>query len=322
MDTYHSNDNLDFSGQIGPRLPDIIIAEVVPEPETELWLPAPRYRRRVWLPLALFVATCLSTLWAGVYYSADWDHGTLAAFWDGLKYSAAVMTILLSHEMGHFLQACRYRVHASLPFFIPMPFSPIGTFGAVIAMEPRKGDRRAMFDIGISGPLAGLVPTIIFCVLGLHWSTPSFKPPGPDEIFLGPSLLFATLCQHLIPQVPGAISTNLHPLAVAGWVGLLITAINLIPVGQLDGGHILYGMLRGHAHWIASLVLAAAIAAVIFFGLWWWWLMLLLMMFMGTRHPPTADDSVPLGLVRYVLGWLTLAFVPLAFTPVPMGFLP
>jgi membrane-associated protease RseP (regulator of RpoE activity) len=299
-----------------------IVAELVPERPIEFWPSPPprRHQRRVWLPLFLFVATCLSTMWAGYFWAADRDHGTTAAILDALKYSAAIMTILLCHEMGHFIQAWRYGVYASLPYFLPMPLSPIGTFGAVIGMEPRRGDRRAVFDIGISGPLAGLIPTIIFCIIGLHWSTPSLAKPGPNEPILGSSMLFSFLIHNFVPQGGLGHYVNLHPFAMAGWVGLLITAINLISIGQLDGGHIIYGMLRSKAHWVGTFVLLAAIAAVVIHDLWNWWFMLFLLILLGTRHPPTADDNVPLGLFRHVLGWLTLAIAPLGFTPIPFDF--
>ena len=155
------------------------------------------------------------------------------------------MTILLCHEMGHFLQALRYGVYASLPYFIPMPLTPIGTFGAVIAMEPRQGDRKAVFDIGISGPLAGLVPTLVFLVLGLQWS--HYDVPKTIS-FLGTPLLVKYIATLMHGPIPANQCIAYHPVAFAGWVGLLITSINLIPIGQLDGGHILYGMFRKKAH--------------------------------------------------------------------------
>ena len=317
MESNPWNGNSEIPEDAGWHRPDIILAEVVPEGESPPWPGPRRHGRRVWLPAVLFVATCLSTFAAGTYFSGDWTQGPAAALLDGLKYSMAVMTILLCHEMGHFIQAWRYGVYASLPYFIPMPISPIGTFGAVIAMEPRMGDRRAIFDIGISGPLAGLVPTIFFCILGLHWSTPTAVQPAPGDFELGMSPLFAALSYWFVPL--GAGNFNFHPVAVAGWVGLLITALNLVPVGQFDGGHILYAMLRTKAHWIARFVMIAAVAAVIAYGLFGWMVMLFLMMMLGTRHPPTADDNVPLGWVRYVLGWLTLTLVPLGFIPVPIS---
>jgi membrane-associated protease RseP (regulator of RpoE activity) len=305
-------------------------------PEFAIDEPPPPRTRRIGLPVLLFIITCVSTLVAGVVYSDHFPEGpswtVLHRLWtvlyqlqwpaivDGLMYSGAVMTILLCHEMGHFIQAWRYGVYASLPYFIPMPFTPIGTFGAVIGMEPRRGDRKAVFDIGISGPLAGLVPTFLFLLLGLYWSRPAPAPPG-EQLVLGEPLLMGYFIDLLKGPLPAGYALMLHPVAVAGWVGLLITSINLIPIGQLDGGHILYGMFREKAHVASVVVLVLAIAASIALGLIQWWLMLGLITILGTRHPPTADDSVPLGAPRYVLGILTLAFLFIGFTPVPMSMM-
>ena len=141
---------------------------------------------------------------------------------------------LVCHEAGHFLQARRYGVYASFPYFIPMPIPPLGTLGAVIAMEARMGNRRALFDIGITGPLAGLVPTLIFYVLGIHWSHPAVAAPHPGELTLGAPYLFSKLTEVLVQPLPQGQYLDLHPVAFAGWVGLLITALNLMPIGQLD----------------------------------------------------------------------------------------
>jgi membrane-associated protease RseP (regulator of RpoE activity) len=303
--------------------PVIVLAEAAPGPEDpELRLPPPR-RRRVWLPLVLFLATCLSTLTAGgfvVGYAFAQRYGLavglLAGFIEGLKYAVPVMTILICHEMGHFIQAWRYRVYASWPYFIPMPFSPLGTFGAVIAMEARTGDRRALFDIGITGPLAGLVPTMIFLLLGLHWS--HIEPVAASANRYGNPLLLEWLARWMIGPMPPGSDIVLNPVLFAGWVGLLVTSLNLLPIGQLDGGHILYGILRRKAHGVAAAVLVAVVALVGILNLWWWWPMLILLaLVVGTRHPPTANDYVPLGWFRLVLGLLTLAFLPLGFTPWP-----
>ena len=301
-----------------PAPQPVIVLEVLPEQPPEWW-PRPPRRRRIRLPVLLFVATCLSTflapLFPYVFMPEAWPHITAAAWLDALKYSSAVMTILVCHEMGHFVQAWRYGVYASLPYFIPFPISRIGTLGAVIAMEPRKGDRRALFDIGISGPIAGLVPTMIFLLLGLHWSEVKVIPPGAEQY--GDPLLVQWLDAWFFGTIPPHHDVFMHPLAFAAWVGLLLTSLNLIPVGQLDGGHVLYGLLRSRAQPVATLVLGLAIAAVMMFHLWWWSLMLVLLLVMGPRHPPTARDDVPLGLPRYVLGLLIFAFVPLGFTPYP-----
>ncbi len=285
----------------------------LPSPPAELRrLPLARLRWR--LPLVLFLATCASTYWVG-----------------GWVYSAALMTILVCHEAGHFLQARRYGVPASLPFFLPMPLTPIGTLGAVIAMDARVKDRRALFDIGITVPLAGLIPTLACCVIGLQppFSRVIAMPqipgfPGDGMFELGEPLLFTLLAQWHFGPLPEGYTVVIGSLATAGWVGLLITAVNLFPIGQLDGGHVLYALLRRRAHHVAWVILVGAVLAVVA-GVWifnqrgmvGWTVMLVLLALMGPRHPPTANDSVPLGPVRIVLGWATLAFLIVGFTPNP-----
>ena len=314
--------------------PQVTVIDVIPEFAIDY--PPPPPARRVWLPVALFVVTCVSTFVAGVIYS---DHlaygwwlvvlnGQLPDGWglavrEGLIYSGAVMVILLCHEMGHFLQAVRYGIYASLPYFIPMPLTPIGTFGAVIGMEPRRGDRKAVFDIGISGPLAGLVPTIIFLGLGLHWSHWDWVSPAEqgERLVKGEPLLMQYFIQLLVGPAPHGYILGWHPLAFAGWVGLLITSINLIPIGQLDGGHILYA----HVPQEGPRSLRSSVGAGN----------------LGNDRPqadavvadarpdnharnPSSAHSRRLGPVRrgrYVLGILTLAFLFFGFTPVPMSVL-
>lgn len=326
-----------------PRFP---VPPVEPSPDEELAAfeampievvePAPRHRRWV-VPLVLFLVTCLSTYFGYAFYN-DWvfkgvlNHG----FWGGIElivrewyvpkaliYSVCVMTILGCHEMGHFIQAWRYGVRTSLPIFLPMPFTPIGTLGAVIAMDSRVADRKALFDIGITGPLAGLVPTLVFCILGLQFGWSQLAPlppvtiePGNPYVF-GEPLLFQWLSWLVFGPRPEGFDVIIGPMAFAGWVGLLITALNLIPIGQLDGGHILYALFRRRAHVIASTLLLGAVVATVLFGFFGWWLMLLLLILMGPKHPPTSNDSVPLGKARLVLGWAMLAFLPLGFTPNP-----
>jgi Zn-dependent protease len=258
------------------------------------------------IPLFLFLATCLSTFWAGFSGMGRWEHG--------LIYSACVMSILLCHEAGHFFQARRYSVPASLPYFIPFPFGPIGTFGAVIAMSSRVNHRRALFDIGISGPLAGLIPTIVFCVLGLQWS--HVGPILPEIPRFGEPLILKWLFRWQFGEIPPGYDVYLHPMAWAGWVGLFITSLNLIPIGQLDGGHILYALMPRRAHSVAVGLLFLGAAATIVY--WWWLPMIILLLLLGPRHPPTADDHIPLGAGRRVLGWLALAFVIVGFTPRPV----
>ena len=295
----------------------IILAELSPAELTADMVESSPPRRRVWLPLALFIATCVSTVYVG---GCEFDGG-------GWKFAAALMTILIFHEMGHFLQARRYGVHSSFPYFIPMPFSPFGTFGAVIGMSSRMGDRKALFDIGITGPLAGLAPTLICCVLGIYWSKPVPAIPlifqsGVVPPSLGEPLLFQWMSLWIHGPIPAHFNLMLGPIAYAGWVGLFITALNLFPIGQLDGGHVLYALLRTKAHAVATILLVAAAVVVVLqiHLLGGWMLMIFLLTMMGPRHPPTANDDVPLGLGRIILGWLTLAFLLIGFTPWP--FLP
>jgi Zn-dependent protease len=304
--------------------PEIVLAEAVetsPEAPWE-WLEVRevRRRRRWLLPSLLFIATCLSTLYVASEY-AILASGYFEGIYQGLLYAVPVMTILVCHEMGHFYLAHRYRVYASLPYFIPMPFSPFGTFGAVIAMEPRSGGRKAIFDIGIAGPLAGLVPTIVFIILGLQRS--SFQFPMHGEMNFGSSPLFSYLAEWIRGPAPLNQDLNLHPMAFAGWVGLFITSLNLIPIGQLDGGHVLYALLRRNANLVARILLYTALFIVIFnFQSYGSWLPMLVLVFffIGPNHPPTANDEEPLGIGRTILGWLTLAFILVGFTPIPIVF--
>ena len=304
-DDKHYTDSIFAGGDPQWSQEPILIAAVIPEPPPSPPSPPPVPRRRVWLPLGLFVATCLSTLYVG-----GMQFGAAGA----LQYAACLMTILVCHEAGHFFQSWRYGVYCSFPFFIPMPFSPIGTFGAVIAMDSRVGDRKELFDIGISGPLAGLVPTLLFCILGMWNTTVAF---GRDQY--GDPLLFHMLSWIFFPDRPSGTAILLNPMLFAGWVGLLITSLNLMPIGQLDGGHILYGLLRRRARSVGTFLLLAAVVTVAYLGYVQWFLMLFLLTLMGP-HPPTANDNVPLGPWRIVLGWLMLAFIFLGFTPQPFSF--
>jgi len=315
-----------------PPPPPIILAEVsMPEspdepppdrPLTAEDLESPR-RRRVRLPLMLFLATCASCFLVGV---TDWDPGLLELRravirnWDqGLIYTGCVLAILLAHEMGHFLMTLRYRVPASFPYFIPMPITPIGTMGAVIGMDGMRADRRKMFDIGLAGPLAGLavaVPVLWIGVMQLDLNPQSADGRWAFDLPWGIRLLM----QHL--HTPGyhetvmVTSGQCNPYFMAGWVGLLVTGLNMLPISQLDGGHVSYALFGRRAHWIARGFIFLAIGFVVFGGGAIWWPMLLLVSFIGTDHPPTADDTAELGPVRIVLGYVSLLIRLFCFPPI------
>lgn len=259
------------------------------------------YRPRRTLPLVLFIATCLTTWYAG-----------------GWMYSLAVMFVLLSHEFGHYLQAVRYNVPASLPLFIPLPLRPIGTMGAVIAMQGGKGDRKELYDIAITGPIAGFIPAVIFSVVGLQLSEVLPIPDNATMVMFGEPLFFKWLVYITFGSIPEGHDVMLHPIGIAGWVGIFITALNLFPIGQLDGGHILYALIGKRAHTVARLFVIGAILGVLLGGYYGWTLMLTLLLFMGIDHPPTANDHAPLGTTRKILGWIALAFMPIGFTPMPI----
>lgn len=294
---------------------DEVVASPVEAPPPQPVEPPPRhsnYQRKWFGPLLLYVLTCIST-----YVAYRGIHGGTAE--ESLLYAGAIMLMLTAHEMGHFIQTLRYHVQASFPIFLPMP-SIIGTLGAVIRMRGYIGSRKALFDIGISGPLAGLVPAMLFTIVGLHYSQfVPIPPPNPNMPIrsFGDPLVIKFLVYVIKGPVPPGQDVLLNPLLFAGWVGMLLTSLNLFPIGQLDGGHILYALFRRHSHPVAEVVLLAAVAAVVWFGLWIWTLMLGLLVLMGPRHPPTADDDMPLGTGRIVLGLLTLLFPVIGFTPMP-----
>ena len=237
---------------------------------------------------------------------------------EGMQYAVPLMAILFFHEMGHFLQSRWNRVPASLPYFIPMPIPPMGTMGAVIFQGRGVATRRQMFDIAVCGPIAGLVLTLPILWYGLSQSSYVPRPSTPSLEFGEPLLL-----QWMIALMHGPGTANqeflLTPMAFAGWVGVLITAMNLLPVGQLDGGHILYTLIGKKAHKVALLIIGAGFAAMLIRQDFSFSLLLLLLLLTGPRHPPTANDSEPLGLWRHIVGWLTLSFLIIGFTPQPIA---
>ena len=242
--------------------------------------------------------------------------------WDdvlsGLMYAVPLMTILFCHEMGHYLQSVRHRVPASFPYFIPLPLPPLGTMGAVILQGRGVATRRQMFDIAVAGPIAGLVVTIPVLVLGIYTTEYMSLPPG-NRLEFGEPLLVQWLNYWI--HGPGVAGKTLvmNGLRQAGWVGVFITAMNLLPVGQLDGGHILYTLIGRKAHAVAFLVIAAGVAMMYMQKTYTFSLLLILLMVTGLRHPPTANDSEPLGKGRTMLGWLTLSFLLIGFTPTPIA---
>ena len=285
-------------------------------------------KRKVVLPVVLFFITCLSTFIAG---ACGWGqtppmlagsdgflgvrYAVLTNWYQGVIYMAAVLSILFAHEMGHFVATLICRIPASLPFFIPFPLSPIGTLGAVIGMAGHKADRRQIFDIGLAGPIAGLVVAIPVLFIGIREIDMSLPGTGPFAIDC--PILVRMLFPLFHPE-DGPITqlwvSQMNPWFMAAWVGLLITGLNMVPMSQLDGGHVVYCLFgRKWGRIVARTFLLTAIASVVFFDIGMWMLMILLVTLMGVDHPPTSDDSVPLGGFRTVLGYTSLLIPVLCF---------
>ncbi len=312
---------------VGQKPPEMSLSSPVPAPAEsdahpvlhELQMKPRRVVRRWKLPLFLFVATCLSTFWAGAagINAAAILEGLPAIAraslnWQaGLVYMAAVLGILLAHEMGHFLVAARHRILTSYPLFIPMPLTPLGTMGAVIAMDGSQADRRQLFDIGIAGPLAGLVVAIPVVCVGVMQAR-AVEYSGP--VTFHDPLLIQALVHWLRPEV-GDLGLEMSPLLMAGWVGLLVTGLNMLPISQLDGGHITYAIFGNKAHLLARLLVLVAVSFIVITGNYSWIIMLLLIAVIGIDHPPTRDDTVPLGRTRFALGLASLIIPVLCFPP-------
>jgi len=232
-------------------------------------------------------------------------------------YSLSLISILLAHEMGHFVMSRRHGVPATLPYFLPVPIPPFGTFGAIIKMKGRMKSRKALFDIGVAGPLMGLFITLPAIIIGLLLSKPVFLAQTQDNLFhLGDSLLFVLVEKAVLGDLPKGHDLVLHPIAYAGWVGLFVTALNLLPVGQLDGGHITYALFGRKSKIIFGLtmMLWMGISILYYVG---WTLMILLVFLFGFRHPPPLDDVTPLDLKRKILGGVVFSLFILSFTPIP-----
>jgi membrane-associated protease RseP (regulator of RpoE activity) len=236
----------------------------------------------------------------------------------GAPYAIALLGILGVHEIGHYLAAQVHGVRATLPYFIPMPFGGFGTLGAFIALRSPMKNRKVLFDIGLSGPYAGFIVAIFLLVVGLLLST-AYVPIGFQSIWtterLGSSILFGALAGALT-DVPAGQTLLLHPVARAAWLGLLLTGVNLLPVGQLDGGHAAYALLGRWAHGLAMLVLGGLIVAGSFLSpTWFIWAFFI--MLGGMRHPPPLNDLSGVGPLRQAVGLMTLGLFVLVAIPVP-----
>jgi membrane-associated protease RseP (regulator of RpoE activity) len=274
------------------------------------------------LHIALFLATVLTTMAAGAF---QYGVNLLEYPWriyQGIPFAASMLAILGTHEMSHFLTSRRHGLDVTLPFFLPgPPFPPPlpGTFGALIRIRSPILDKLTLVDVGCSGPLAGILVAMPVLVIGLLTSTVKAMPPGTEQgIQLGEPLLFKLICWLTLGPLGPNDQVIMNPVAFAGWLGMLITALNLLPVGQLDGGHVIYALFpKWHRHIsIACLVLLAAFGILTWPG-WLLWAGILTVM--GVRHPPPYCHWIPLDRRRKILGVLTIVVFVLTFTPLPFN---
>jgi len=269
------------------------------------------------LHILLFILTFMTTLLAGAMMRDINPWQNPERLYLGLPFSITIMTILLTHELSHYFASRRHNVPVTLPYFIPAP-SIIGTFGAIIKIKPPIYDRCSLIDIGAAGPLGGFVAAVIATVIGLSYS--EVIPAGRfrEGFSLGGSILFSFLTELILNIDMERYDVLLHPIAFAGWIGLFVTSVNLLPVGQLDGGHIAYAVFGERQRWIALLMVI--ILFILGFTYWEGWLIWgLLLLLIGYGHPPLVYPEVKLDERRRFIGWLSFIIFIITFIPVPFS---
>ena len=271
-------------------------------------------RRLPSVNLILFLITLLTTLIAGTLQRGINPLEDPLSLWRGIPFSFTLMMILGAHEFGHYFMSKRHNIDATLPYFIPAP-SFIGTFGAFIKMKSPIMDRRTLLDVGAAGPLAGMIVAVPVLFVGLILSE-IVPETGKIGINLGTSVFFSLLNWLARGVMPEDTNLILHPIAFSGWIGLLVTYMNLLPVGQLDGGHVAYAILGSRQGTLARAILVLLL--VLGMTGWSGWLVwAVILLFMGLDHPPLVYEWIPLDKKRKTIGWITLALFVMTFTPVP-----
>ena len=299
-------------------------------PEETLRIPAPRrkFRDRRWLHILLFLVTLLFTTAVGVahYLSFVSEFGrrpvplTAASLVHGLWYSLTLLGILGAHEFGHYYFCRRYNIDASLPYFIPAPLPLTGTLGAVIRIRDPFPNRTILFDIGVGGPIAGFIVLVPALFIGMSMSNVVPMPTGRSVFELGEPLLFQWAAALHFGPLPPKSTVNIHPMVFAAWFGMLGTALNLLPFGQLDGGHITYATLKRWSTPISLATVGVAIAMTYNSSSWTFMtlMMVVMLVLLGPRHPRVMWEDEPLPTSRYVVAVLALVIFLICFTPVPI----
>ena len=315
-----------------PTFPVLAADRSSNDPPQQVWV-IQRPRPRWWLYVLFFLLTMLSTTVVGGRIESHYLHGLPAFSLDddifapfvtwighpsellrGLPFSLTLMFILLAHEMGHYLYARHYRVYATLPFFIPFT-SFIGTLGAFIRIKSPIPTRAALFDIGIAGPIAGFIPACAAVVAGLSLSHPLASSGTSPDNNLGFPLIFHLGARIVHPAAP-LTGLSLHPIAVAGWVGMFATSLNLLPAGQLDGGHILFSILPKLHRWVSLLAVVALVPLAKY--CWIGWLLWAVILWLTSHHPQIPTHPRISSSRKWVATFGVIMLV-LAFTPAPFA---
>lgn len=270
-----------------------------------------------WINLFLFLLTVLSVFYTGLTYIAPPEGRSLADLLPGVGFAVSLLTILVAHEMGHYFVARYFGVPISLPYFIPFPVTLFGTMGAAELMMGRPRDRRALLAVGAAGPLAGLALAVPILILGLLLSEVQRIPSEP-VLVEGNSLLYLILKFLIFGRIlpSGGYDVFIHPIAFAGWGGLLVTALNLIPAGQLDGGHIIYALFGKRINWLIWPILVILVVLGIYWSAWYVWAFLLYVL--GRAHAEPLDDITELTPAGRALAIFMLVIFVLVFSPVPL----
>ena len=317
-------------GPLSSDSPDFRLATASPLTEDYVSPVPPRPPRPSRWHLILFLLTVVTTIVAGAEHFASFhidfgsravDLSTTQFLLNGLWYSASILAILGAHEFGHYY-ACRlYRVDASLPYFLPLPLPLTGTLGAFIRIRQPIPGKRELFDIGIAGPIAGFIVAIPVLLVGMSLSRVTALPADTRGFLeLGEPLLFKAAAWLFWGTPPEGYSINLHPMAFAAWFGLLATALNLFPIGQLDGGHISYAVF-GRKSTLVTLATVACLVGLTFVSISWLvWTVLTVVMLIsfGPRHPRTMDEDIPLDRTRLWLAAVAVFMFIICFTPAPI----
>jgi fumarate reductase subunit D len=292
-----------------------------------------RKANKFWLNILLFIITCFSAFFVGLSWSVSYTYSdeltrdsqfvpTPQVFSDprviglSLVYAGVLIVILLGHEMGHYLTCRYYHIEATLPFFIPAP-TLIGTLGAFIKIKSPITLKKQLFDIGVSGPLVGFCLSLPALIYGLSLSKIVPSVPRVDTLVFGEPLLLKFISSLMFRNIQAESDLFLHPIGFAGWVGILVTAFNLFPVGQLDGGHVSYALLGQKSKPLARLLIIVFIIMGVFFWIGWivWALLILLL---GLKHPRVIDEGERLSRLRQALGIVVVAIFILSFIPAPL----